>query len=235
MNTIRRAARGVVAANGMPILLSLLALAGCGPDAPDAPAEPAAERATAGPATAEPSEAPSAPDPERLISAEGIGRARLGMTLGDLRAAAAPDVTVGQPEPYMVDWDGVPVVRGADTLYHVLVPYDTPPDDSLPLELLATQHPSMRTAEGVGPGVTLARAAEVYGSPTLSYSWSDEGREYARFPRHPAEGIHFRVEPASDTVAFAGVYASDGEYNETTTWDPNGRVMLVLVELGSGG
>ncbi|HEX7242689.1 MAG TPA: hypothetical protein VF263_20540, partial [Longimicrobiaceae bacterium] len=166
-----------------------------------------------------------------LIGPDGVGEARRGMTIGRLRAALPPGTVLGPPEPFMVDVAGLPVVRGADTLYHVLVVSGEPGGDDAPVTLLATRNRSFRTAEGVGPGTTLGEASAAYGAATLSYSTGDESREYASFARFPHPGIRFRVEPGASASGTAGVYASEEEYNRTTEHDRSARISLVLVDL----
>jgi hypothetical protein len=169
-------------------------------------------------------------EPGRLIRSDGIGHSRRGMTIGDLRAALPAGTSLRPAGPYMVDIDAMPVVEGRDTLYVVLIPSGDPSGDATRIELVATTDTTFRTAEGVGPGTALADAAAVYGAPTLAYNINDESREYALFPTL-SPTIRMRVRPAGDTSAFAGVYTTNREYNETARYDPAARVMMVQVHM----
>ena len=162
------------------------------------------------------------------IRPDGIGEARIGMTIGELRAALFPGVVLGELAPFMVDIDAMPVVQDGDTLYHVLIPSGESRSDDARIELLATTSELLRTAEGVGPGVPLAQAAAIYGTPTLSYSTNDESREYATFPALPP-GIRVRVAPPDASHAMAGIYDTQEEYNTTQRYRPNAVVSMVLV------
>jgi len=171
-----------------------------------------------------------------VIGPDGIGEARPGRTLGQVRSALPDGARVGGLDAgFMVDVAALPIIHGADTLYYLLVPAgttpQTEPDEATPVQLVATRSAHVRTAEGVGPGTTLAEAARVYGPPTLSWHVDDESREYAAFPDHPGERIRFRVAPASDDSAFAGVYQTTAEYNRTTRYDPAARIHMVLIDL----
>lgn len=201
------------------LVLLLALVAACDP----APAEdPGADLSRAQPAMRPP------PRPDRLIRADGVGLARIGMTIGQLRASLPPNLRLGERSSFMVDIDGMPVVEGGDTLYRVLILAGEPAADDAIIELLATSHPGFRTGENVGPGSTLAEAAAKYGQPTLSYSINDESREYAAFDALPP-GIMLRVTSAADSLPFAGVYGSEGEYNETTRYHSDARISMVLV------
>lgn len=185
------------------------------------------------PATAETVEAGQAPaaDANRLIRPDGIGAARPGMTVGGLRAALPPGTTLGAPETYMVDIVGLPVVQGADTLYHVLFGNGEPTGDDAPVTMVATRNPAFRTAQGVGPGTTLADAAAAYGAAKVAYSMDNESREYASFANFPHPDVQFRVDQADPGMGFVGRYATQEGYNETTEYDPAGRISMVSVDL----
>jgi hypothetical protein len=164
---------------------------------------------------------------DRTIRPDGIGDARIGMTIGELRASLQPGMLLGTAAPYMVDIDGMPVTLGADTLYYVLILAGESSADEAVIDLLATSHATFRTADAVGPGTTLGAAAALLGAPRLSYHTMNESREFAVFDALP-ESIMLRVAPAGEN-AFAGVYATDDEYNETTRYDPAARISMVLV------
>ena len=162
------------------------------------------------------------------IRADGIGVARIGMTIGALRSALPPGRALGALSPYLVDIDGFPVVEGGDTLYRVLIVAGEPRSDDTAIRLLATSHPRARTVDGIGPGSSLADAAVVWGEPVLTYSTDDESREWAAFPRLPAN-LSVRVAPESGTSFFAGTYETQAGVNRTTRYDPAARIMMVLV------
>lgn len=167
-------------------------------------------------------------DPDRLIRPDGIAHASAGMTIGDLRAALPNGTTLGRARPYMVDIAAMPVVADGDTLYLILIPSGEPSDDDARINLVATTDTTFRTMEGIGPGSTLEQAERAYGMPTLAYSIHDESREYATFPDLHRD-IRLRVLPPSDTAAFAGIYTTAGEYNETRHYHPLARIAMVIV------
>lgn len=154
------------------------------------------------------------------------------MTVADFRAALPTGTNIGElDQRFMVDLTAVPIVMGTDTLYYLLFPQLDALSDTLHLQLVATLNPQVRTAEDVGPGTSIGEAARKYGEPTLSYSTNDESREYARFPRYPARNALFRVGPGQGDAFFAGKYATEGEYNETTSFDPAATIKMILVDL----
>lgn len=206
----------------LPLILALaLGLTACG----DADAPPLEE---AGDVAAQASPTVERPTPERMVRWDGIGYARIGMTVGELRAALPPELVLGALEPFLVDIDALPVIQGADTLYLALFPAGEAVTDASVIELLATTHPDVRTSSGLGPGATLAAAAALYGEPRLSYSTNEESREWAAFP-YLEPSILVRVRPGSDADEFAGEYSTAGEYNETSQYHPDARVFMIVV------
>ena len=175
------------------------------------------------------------PQPTRvypLIAGDGIGSARAGMTLAEFRAALPPGTNIGElDQRFMVDLTALPVIMETDTLYYLLFSQVDALSDTQRLQLVATLNPQVRTAEGVGPGTSIEEAARKYGEPTLSYSTNDESREYAKFPRYTARNVLFRVGPGEGNAFFAGKYTTEGEYNETTSFDPAAAIKMILVDL----
>lgn len=171
------------------------------------------------------------PGGDLLIDEDGIGVARRGLTVGELRRALPPEFSIGALDQYfMVDVSAVPVIAGTDTLYHLLFLGLDVLEDSMHLELVATLNVRARTPDGLGPGVTLAEAADRCGPLTLTYSVYDESREYVVCPTAPGN-IIFRTNFFSGDEMFAGVYSTDDEYNTTTIYDPVARITLVMVDL----
>jgi hypothetical protein len=165
-----------------------------------------------------------------LITGDGIGVARVGMSRADLRAALPEGHLLGMgTTSYMVGVDGVPVTSAGDTLYMLLYPAGAPDHDDAPITLVATTSPHARTAEDIGPGTSLAEARVRYGPPTLSLRSMDESREYARFPEQPGEGMRFLVSGSGGGLA--GSYTPNGDIRETTAYDPGARITMVVVAL----
>jgi len=215
-------------AAGSAALAALLALGACDADPRDAAARDAAAPAP----PVDPAAAPrAAVTPALPIDSTGIGAARRGMTVGEVRAALGEGVRLGEPDDrFLVDAVAVPVIEGGDTLYHLLFFGRDAVSDADLVEHVATTSPRARTTEGIGPGSTLAAAAAVYGEPTLSFHTADESREYAAFPAQPAR-VRFRVLPGADDATFAGEYGALEEFSTTRRYDPDARIGMVLVDL----
>jgi hypothetical protein len=167
-------------------------------------------------------------DPAYLISTQGIGAAKLGMTLGQLKQALGSTAQFTVKAPFMVDFDAIAVSQGGTLQYYILYPSGPAMADSTPITALLTDNPSYRTAAGIGPGTSLAQAEAVYGNATLNYNIANESREFIQFANPPSKWIYFR--PTAIGQTFAGIYSTtDQEYHETKSFHPGTTIRLVGV------
>ncbi len=169
------------------------------------------------------------PVPQRpLISAQGIGNAQLGMTLGELKQKVEAGTEFTVKSPFIVDFDAIAVSRAGKVDYYILYLAGTTFNDTDVIQGLYTENPDFQTAEGVGPGTLIREAVSVYGKATLSYNLQNEGREYVRFQRQPEPNISFATGNGNSNPA--GIYASPTqEFNETQQFREDAKIQSVLV------
>lgn len=161
------------------------------------------------------------------ISAEGMGTARLGMTLGDLKQAM-PTAEFSVKSPFIVDFDAIAVTQAGATQFHILYLAGSTFTDEDTIQGLLTDNPSFQTAQGVGPGSLIEQAEQVYGQATLSFNTQNESREYVRFQRQPAPSISFATGNGSQQSA--GIYPSpSGELNETQQYQTDAKIQSILL------
>lgn len=163
-----------------------------------------------------------------LISEEGIGFAKLGMTLQQLKQKLGTEAKFEVVSPFMVDWDAIAVYQTGTVQYYILYPSGTTLSNSEKIELLLTDNPNYRTVEGVGTGTSLIQAEAIYGKAILSYNTQNESREQARFTNYSPQNIIFQ--PTVSSRSFAGIYPSpSGEYNETKNFHDSAIIRSVFV------
>lgn len=221
------------------------------------PADPAKELPTITSTTSSPADSPTAPTPEAsmpessptssptaakklappastsyTISPEGIGQAKVGMTVGQLKKVLAGKAQFQVKSPFIVDFDAIAIVQSGKEQYYILYPAGSPLADSDTIEALVTNNPDYRTAQGVGPGTPVQQAEAVYGDATLSYNLANESREYVKFAKQPTEYISFRLGAANDG-SLAGSYpAPKGEANETKEYKKMAAIGFVEIYCG---
>lgn len=164
-----------------------------------------------------------------IISANGIGTAKLGMTFGQLKQALGKKAEFKIVSPFMVDIDAIAISKSGKVQYYILYPAGTTFSDANSIELLLTENPNFRTVEGVGSGMFLEQVETVYGEATLSYNTQNESREQVRFANQPAQNVTFQ--PTAPNQIFAGIYPfTSGEYNETKNFYESALIRSALVQ-----
>ncbi|MEW5861378.1 MAG: hypothetical protein AB1861_29040 [Cyanobacteriota bacterium] len=220
-------------------LLLLMTLVGCSTATPPAP-EASAPASSAAPQTVQASPSPSpateSPSPSPIsesqkISATGIGPAKLGMTLGELKKELGSKAEFKVQSPYIVDFDAIAVTQGGKVQYYILYPAGNPLTDSSKIDALITENSDYKTEKGVGPGTSLKQAEAAYGDATLSYNLDNEGREYVQFANQPSKRISFRLGNAND-ASLMGVYSSksgEGGLSETKQFKDTASIRSIGV------
>ena len=178
---------------------------------------------------------PLSPQPDWLITFDSIGLARLGMTIEELKLALGTDAQFQVQSPFMVGFDAIAATLPGDNKaqYYIVYPSETPLEDSDEITMLITENPKFRTAEGIGPGVLVSKAIEVYGAPTFSYSAENESREWVKFveqDQNKVEAVDNRrkFRPQALCYDFAGIYLNPtADFNETNEFQENACIWQV--------
>ncbi len=162
------------------------------------------------------------------ISSQGIGDAKIGMIYGQLKAKLGKAAQFQVKAPFIVDLDAIAVSQSGEIQYYIIYPTATTLDDSDKIELLLTTNPKYLTAEGVGVGMSLQEAENIYGEATLSYNTQNESREMVRFANYNSPNIIFT--PTVPSQSFAGIYpSSSGEYHKTTEFNDSATIKSIFV------
>lgn len=163
-----------------------------------------------------------------LISDGGIGSAQLGMTFKQLKDKLGTSAKFEVISPFLVDFDAIAISQSGEVQYYIIYPSGTTFADSDVIELLFTDNPNYRTAEGFGVGTTIKEAQAIYGEATLSYNTQSESREMVKFANYPSQNIIFMPQRNSDD--FAGIYpSSSDEYNETKKFNDSATIGSIFV------
>ncbi len=171
---------------------------------------------------------PSVIPNDLLISDQGIGSAKLGMKFGELKEKLGKSAQFKIVSPFIVDFEAIAISKSGEIQYYIIYPSGTTFKDSDVIELLLTDNPNYRTAEGVGMGTTIKEAQAIYGEATLSYNTQSESREMVKFANYPSKNIIFM--PTRNSDDFAGIYPpSSAEYNETKKFNDSATIGSIFV------
>jgi hypothetical protein len=163
-----------------------------------------------------------------VISPDGIGVARVGMTLGDLKKAVNKDTTFEVVSDFAVDFNAIAVKQQGKVQYYI--PYERTQffGDGDRIRYLVTDNPGFKTAQGVSPGMTIKQVAQIYGSAKLSMNRSAESREIVRFAQQPQEIVFYGAR--SEQQDLAGIYPeSNEEVLETDRYADRAKIGRITI------
>lgn len=167
-------------------------------------------------------------DPAQQITPVGIGTAKIGMSLKELKEQTGRGFEFPIKPSFIEGFDAIAVTKAGKVQYYIPYPTGTQFTDADRIKHLMTDNPNYRTEQGVGPGTSIKQAASVYGGATLSLSKENESREFINFSEHP-NGIAFRPKPVGKQ-AFAGNYPeSNDEYLKTQKYDGRAAIGQITV------
>ncbi|WP_439343136.1 hypothetical protein [Vacuolonema iberomarrocanum] len=216
---------------GLMLAGSLVFFLGCQETTPPVAGDtPSPDESVVAPPTEEESPSPETPEaPTETsateISATAFGIAELGMTLGDLKAAL-PDATFEVQSPFIVDFDAIAVSQDGEVQFYILYLAGDTFDDTGVIQGMLTESPTYQTAEGIGPGSSIADAEAVYGNAIVAYNTENESREYVRFEQHPANNLAFGTGSGPE----AGIYPDvDAPYRETEEYRPDATIQSAMI------
>ncbi|NEP46199.1 MAG: hypothetical protein F6K35_46195 [Okeania sp. SIO2H7] len=171
---------------------------------------------------------------DTTVTEQGLGVAKLGMTLDELKQAL-PNLEFTPQAPFIVDFDAIAVQNQGETLFYILHLAGSPLGSGDRIQGLLTNHPLFKTPEDVGVGTPVHAAEVPYGKAILSYNTGNESREYVRFENHPATNISFGtqanvVDQNSPSSPLAGIYETpSNQYNETDVYQVDAAIEAILI------
>jgi hypothetical protein len=167
-------------------------------------------------------------DSARQITPVGIGDAKIGMTLKELKQKMGAQVEFPVKTNFIEGFDAIAVTKAGTIQYYIPYPTGTNFTDADRIQHLMTDNPNYRTQQGVGPGTSIGQAVSVYGNATLSMSKDNESREFINFSQHP-NGLAFRPKPVGKRN-FAGEYPeSNDDYLKTQKYDKQAAIGQITV------
>ena len=154
--------------------------------------------------------------PEFIVSTDGIGRAKLGMTLGELKKISDSETKFETISPFAPHLNAIAVSKQDLVQYYILFETDAnrslskfvPTDNSL-ITMLVTNNYNYQTQEGIKVGTPIQEAEDTYGNAVLAYNTDGESLEYITFNDYEAPNIRFTAsyfKLISNGLGFAGIY-----------------------------
>lgn len=169
---------------------------------------------------------PAGADGHAVITSDGVAGAIVGSTVEELADQLGDDYEISDEVRITVDFTGHVVSRDGTVQFRA-VKANAPGDE---LSLFIVNNPEFRTAEGVGPGSSIAEGEQIYGNATLTRNPENESREFVEFQDQTDSRVAFR------TPGIAGTYVGeyDGEATETADYDEDGVIAAVWISCRPG-
>ncbi|NJL51724.1 MAG: hypothetical protein HC930_04960 [Hydrococcus sp. SU_1_0] len=177
---------------------------------------------------------------EFLISTYGIGKAKLGMTLGELKQNSDHDTEFEPISPFAGDLNAIAVSKRGIVQYYILYSADSrdksvqfTPTDSDVITRLMTNNYNYQTEAGVKVGTPIQEAEDLYGDATLAYNVEGQSVEYISFDDYIPQNIRFRAsyfKLISDGLGFSGIYPEyPGAVYTTDKYKPEAAIAAIEV------
>lgn len=150
---------------------------------------------------------------EYLISANGIGRAKLGMTLGQLKKIADRNTEFNLVSTFAEDKNAIAVSKQGLIQYYILFDADSNkaklnPTDNASIVSLVTNNYNYQTERGIKVGMPIKEAENICGNAILSHNINGTA-EYISFKNYDLDTIQFRASSSksfSNGLGFSGIY-----------------------------
>lgn len=150
-----------------------------------------------------------------LISSRGIGKAKLGMTMKELKQISSQDLNFEVIPSFSTDTSAIAVSKQGIVQYYLLYPAGstshpdgvTPTDEDV-ITTIVTDNQNYKTREGVKVGTPIEEAEKIYGDAILAYNTEGEPGEDIIFGKQNPD-IRFKAsyfKPISDGLNFSGIY-----------------------------
>lgn len=176
--------------------------------------------------------------PEMLISTRGIGKAKLGMTLKNLKQISNADTDFELIPSFLENINAIAVSQKGIVQYYILYDMDDDAEsDSVrgiedrTITALMTSNNNYQTEHGVKVGTSIKEAEDIYGNAVLAYNTEGASREYITFGNKNPDNIEFIAsyfKLISNGLGFSGIYPEYPGVSYTTDKYQDGAAIAVI-------
>jgi hypothetical protein len=168
----------------------------------------------------------------QMIADGGIGAAKVGMTLAELKKNLKNTARFETQTDFTPGYNALAVKQQGKVQFYIPYPKKQKVSDSDQIKILVTDNPTYKTAEGIAPGMSIKKATEAYGDAKLVYNPKASAEEIAFFERQPGELRFFTG--GSERNGRAGVYSPKQQSKEqpsfvTNKYGNSGRIKRITV------
>ncbi len=179
---------------------------------------------------------PTASNPQKsvlpqTITEGGIGAAKVGMTLAELKKTLKNSARFETQTNFTPGYDALAIRQKGKVQFYIPYPKNKKVTDNEQINILVTDNPTYKTAEGISPGMSIKKATEIYGDAQLGYDPKNSLEEVVRFTRQPGELLFFSG--GTERNGRAGIYPSKQQNNDqgfaTNKYGNSGKIKRITV------
>jgi hypothetical protein len=167
----------------------------------------------------------------QTISDGGIGVAKVGMTLAELKKNLKNSAQFETQTDFTPGYNALAVKQQGKVQFYIPYPKKQKVSDKNQIKILVTDNPIYKTAEGIAPGMSIKKVTEVYGDAQLGYDPKASSEEIALFVRQPGELRFFTG--GSERNGRAGIYPAKQSKEQqgfvTNKYGNSGRIKRITV------
>jgi hypothetical protein len=167
----------------------------------------------------------------QMIAEGGIGAAKVGMTLAELKKTLKNSARFETQTDFTPGFDALAIKQKGKVQFYIPYPKKKKVNDNDQINILVTDNPTYKTAEGISPGMSIKKATEVYGDARFGYNPKTSLEEVVIFTGQPRELLFFSG--GTERNGRAGIYPSKQQGNEqgfiTNKYGNSGRIKRIAV------
>jgi hypothetical protein len=154
--------------------------------------------------TAAPTTAPKKPVSTQTIADGGIGAAKVGMTLAELKKNLKSSARFETKTDFAPGYNAVAVKQQGKVQFYIPYPKNKKVTENDQIKFLVTDNPLYKTADGVSPGMSIKKASAIYGGAQLAFNPKAKIEEIVAFANQPGDLRFFTS--GAESNGRAGIY-----------------------------
>ena len=165
----------------------------------------------------------------QTIAEGGIGAAKVGMTLGELKKSLKSSARFETQTDFAPGFNALAVKQQGKVQFYIPYPKSQKATDNDQVRFLVTDNPLYKTAEGVSPGMSIKKASAIYGGAQLAFNPKAKVEEIVAFANQPGDLRFFSS--GGESSGRAGIYAKKNpEQNPVTDkFGESGKIKRITV------
>jgi hypothetical protein len=177
---------------------------------------------------------PNSASPKKSVSPQtiadgGIGAAKVGMTLAELKKNLKSSARFETQTNFAPGYNALAVRQQGKVQFYIPYPKTQKVTENDQIKFLVTDNPLYKTAEGVSPGMSIKKAAAIYGGAQLAFNPKAKLEEIVAFANQPGDVRFFTS--GSESYGRAGIYPKKNQEQASVTdkFGASGKIKRITV------